>query len=504
MHISSISPRKRGVLTSLALISGVTVASALSALIETPQSQSEFLHEHLKAVNMPMEPNWILSDIDLPKQDKVTLLNIILQSERQVSPQDLKEILTGPALEAVKSNICRDDSEICKFPLRLNRQFSTVHMNADRRVVNVEEKSLRVDLEIKPETTNSIELKALTDETRVLSFYQTQTGWIQNRFASVKTKPLSLTPREGLFQDRFADGFSGINYYPASASWADFWTVFPRREIEADLERAKSLNINALRIFLNHAYFDGEDTQDDALAKLQIFLDMCEAKGLSVIVTLFDLRPDYTLSNWDADITHIDGVLSRIAPHKAVLAIDLKNQPDLDFDNWGQGRVEAWLTVMARHIQTRYSQFPVTAGWSKPQNASRLIDIVDLVTYHEYESPKGLEGRLNMVRELAGDKPVMITELGSTIWHPPFIKTIQEAKQAARLDDQLQQLHQANGVFVWTLNDFDHVSTDIVGPLPWRRAQQKHFGLIRSDGTLRPAANILKSFGERSEPLAEK
>jgi len=40
--------------------------------------------------------------------------------------------------------------------------------------------------------------------------------------------------------------------------------------------------------------------------------------------------------------------------------------------------------------------------------------------------------------------------------------------------------------------------------LPWRRAQQKHFGLIRKDGTLRPAADILTSFGERSQKRTEQ
>ena len=69
---------------------------------------------------------------------------------------------------------------------------------------------------------------------------------------------------------------------------------------------------------------------------------------------------------------------------------------------------------------------------------------------------------------------------------------------------QLDQVSKAHGIFVWTLNDFDYVSADVVGPLPWRRAQQKHFGLMRDDGTLRPAADVLISFGERAEKQAEK
>jgi hypothetical protein len=52
-------------------------------------------------------------------------------------------------------------------------------------------------------------------------------------------------------------------------------------------------------------------------------------------------------------------------------------------------------------------------------------------------------------------------------------------------------------VFVWTLHDFETVGREIVGPLPWRRAQQKHYGLIRADGGERPAADVLRQYGRQ-------
>ena len=494
--------KKRGPVMAVALLAGVTFAGAVAAFIGTPKGQNDFLHEHLEK-QLQKELNWTRLDFDLVEEDKAKISRIITQAERPLSAEALKLFLTGQALEAAQSNICSSDTEPCKLTVRVNRQLSAVHLNRDMRVVNVEETSRRADLELHADRTR-IELKDLTDETRVMRFYQTQAGWIQNMSRRVKTEPLFINPRIDQFRDRFSNIIVGLNYYPTSASWAAFWEKFPRAEIEADLKNAKALNVTSLRIFLNHAYFDAADTREDALSKLETFLDMCEGEGLSVLITLFDLRPDYTLVNWEADITHIDAILSRVATHKAVLGIDLKNQADLDFDNWGQGRVEAWLTLMARHIQTHYPQLPVTTGWSRFETATRLIDVFDFVTYHEYENPKGFEARLRVVKQAAGEKPVLITELGSTIWHPPFIKSIRENKQATRLDRQLTQADQSNGVFVWTLNDFEHVSRDVVGPLPWRRAQQKHFGLIRKDGTPRPAADILKSFGARAQEQAKK
>jgi len=164
---------------------------------------------------------------------------------------------------------------------------------------------------------------------------------------------------------------------------------------------------------------------------------MCERKDIKVLVTLFDLRPNYTFSNWASDIIHIDSILSHIPNHNAVLAIDVKNQPDLDFENWGHGTVEAWLTVMARHIQMKYPNLAVTTGWSKAENAVRLKDVFDVITYHEYENPKNFEDRLNSIIAAIGEKPVMITELGSTIWRPPFIKRLGESAQAKRLESHI-------------------------------------------------------------------
>jgi len=502
MTFPSSFPKKRGPVMTLILFAGVSFAGLVSAFIETPQSEAHFLHEHLKIGQLQANLSWTTLDFDLPGQDKAKISKIISQTEYPLSSEGLRDVLTGQALDTAQADICADNDALCNFPIRVNRQLSAIHINKDMRVVNVQETSRRVDLELKAER-KSMQLQGLTDETRLLSFYQTQTGWVQNMSSSVKTDTPTFYSREGQFRDRFTKSFVGLNYYPASAAWADFWEIFPTAEIEADLEKATGLNVNSLRIFLTHDYFEAADTREDALIKLAFFLDMCEAKGLVVLLTFFDLRPDYQMSNWDSDTAHIDNILSRVGSHDALLGVDIKNQADLDFEFWGQGRVEAWLTVMARHIQTHYPHLPVTTGWSKAETATRLNDVFDIVTYHEYENPKEFETRLRDVIEAAGDKPVMITELGSTIWHPPFIIGVCEKKQAARLDSQLRQASLADGVFVWTLNDFEHVSSDVVGPLPWRREQQKHFGVIRKDGTPRPAADILKSFGGRSQQQAE-
>ena len=498
MTESALHTRKRIPVTISLLLAGVAFAGLVSSILESPQTEAEFLHAHLNPAVVESVAQWDQVDFDLPERDKLKLERIITQSERSKTISELQTVLIGQAFHSALKNSCSTKSVPCDIPLRLNRRLRAAEVNDDLRIANIEESSLRVDLETKFEASD-VTLKGISRERRILRFYQTQSGWVQNTSEVVEAKHSSFTDRASNFSQMFNKRFTGLNYYPASASWAEFWKVFPIEDIESDLHKASTLNVNALRIFLNHDYFDKSETREDGLAKLIKFLDICENKDIKVLVTLFDLRPNYTLSNWADDIQHIDSVLSTMNEHNAILGVDLKNQPDLDFEIWGKGLVEAWLTVMARHVQTQYPKLAVTTGWSKAENAVRLKDVFDIITYHEYENPENFEDRLNSIITVIDDKPVMITELGSTVWHPPFIRRFGESAQAARLQSQLDQAAQTNGVFVWTLNDFDHVGKDVVGPLPWRQAQQRHFGLLRADDTFRPAADVLKSFGKRSE-----
>lgn len=494
-HSSPI--QKRLPVTLAALLAGVTLTGVIASVMATPKGSNNYLHEHLSAAQIDNSVQWDAGvNMYLPAQDQDKITQIIARTERLNFAQALNDKLTGQALEQTRQTTCHPKRERCPVSIRLNRHLKATHINADMRVINVKETSLRINFETDT-NRHDVDLDSLANETRLLRFYQTQGGWMQNAAEIMDASAPVFSHRKDKFRAAFSKQFTGLNYYPAAASWKAFWMDFPTADIKHDLETAQGLGVNSLRIFLNHDYFDAEETRAEALAKLQTFLDICAAQDIDVLITLFDLRPNYTLSNWTADIAHIDRVFPAIGAHEAVLGIDIKNQPDLDFKNWGEGLVQAWLTVMARHIQTQYPDLPVTIGWSKSAHALRLKDVVDVVTYHEYQNPDGLEQRLKNVIIAVDDKPVMITELGSTTWTPPFTRRRSETVQASRLQNQLAQARRATGIFVWTLNDFEHVSRDVVGPLPWRRLQQKHFGLYRADGSPRPAAQVLKTYSAR-------
>ena len=492
MNISSFHMKKRFPTALAILLSGVVFAGVLSSFIESPIGSNDYLHEHLTAASDGPNAQWIGATFDLPPQDRKALTSIIRRVEQPNWTAGPTTPVTGQALAAAKEASCADIATSCKIAVRLGREFSEAHTNRDLRVTNVKETSLRVKYDLDREE-GEIAIDEITNETRLFRFYQTQLGWTQKTSEVLESKPLIVENRDRRIAAKFSKGFVGVNYYPASASWKDFWTEFPLVEIKSDLRAIKNMKANSVRIFLNHEYFDDQTTQEDAKSKLRVFLDLCAAENIKVIVTLFDLRPDYRLSNLQQDVDHIDMVFAEVFDHSAILGVDIKNQADLDFQGWGQGLVEGWLTVMARHIQVTYPDLAVTVGWSQPTSAMGLKDVVDFVTYHEYGNPTGFAERLNEIKTRVNEKPVMITELGSTIWTPFRTTRSAEAKQASRLERQLDQALGADGIFVWTLNDFDHVGSEVVGRRPWRKSQQRHFGLIRADGSARPAKNILEA-----------
>ena len=491
MKTRSLHKAKRLPITIAVLLAGVATASFVSNFMTTPVITNDYLHDHLSNSATLSDTEWVGNSVRLPAQDRQKLVKIIDDVSRPNWTASAGAPVTGQALAAAKETACKTQLSSCRFDIRIAQKFRELHTNQDLRVANVSQKSLRVSFNSKPNVSD-VKLMEMVEETRLFRFYQTQSGWVQKTLEVLEIEPLDIDSRRRKFAARFTENFVGVNYYPASASWKDFWTKFPIIEIKSDLKLIQEMNANSVRIFINHAYFNHPDTQSDAKAKLKTFLDLCEESNIKALVTLFDLRPDYTLSNMESDLVHIDAVLSGVSDHPSVLGIDIKNQADLDFAGWGQGVVEGWLTVMLRHIQLEYPNLPVTVGWSQPSHALGLKDVVDFVTYHEYGNPNGFAGRLEAVKAKAINKPVMITELGSTIWSP--FRTIRsaETKQASRLQSQLEQSFVANGVFVWTLNDFEKVGSDVVGRRPWRKAQQKHFGLIRADGSDRPAKNILQ------------
>ncbi len=286
---------------------------------------------------------------------------------------------------------------------------------------------------------------------------------------------------------------TGINYYPQATPWAEFWPTYNTAVIDRDLTRIKALGLNTIRIFVPYEQFGGPSLEPIMLDRLADLLDRAQAQDLKVIVTLFDFRGDYSLLHWpDAD-RHLEGLLRRFARHPAILAWDLKNEPDLDDDLAGAPVIDTWLAHLIDQVHGYDPELLVTIGWSSPEAARRLARQVDLVQFHFYAPANEFAARYAALRAVAPNRPILLGEFGLPTWNSIWPHGHTEAEQARYYADLLTALRTTDsvGAMAWTLYDFAHVPAQVAGRWPWQTGPQRHMGLIRLDGSAKPAAALL-------------
>lgn len=234
------------------------------------------------------------------------------------------------------------------------------------------------------------------------------TGWRVFTHEMSASSPISLPEASFVRPGPLA----GINYYPAKTPWSRFWPEFDADVVDTDFALVAGLGANAVRIFLPVKDFAADKTE--SLEKLETLLQLAKSHNLRVVPTLFDLRGGYEPSRWADDAAYLRRVLPVLADADNIAFVDLKNEPDLDFEVHGEGVIEAWVRSMSAIGRDVAPDLAFTVGWAAAAPASRYANIVDVVTYHDYEDAEGTELRLQSVKDAAGTKPVYVTEIGAS------------------------------------------------------------------------------------------
>jgi len=296
-----------------------------------------------------------------------------------------------------------------------------------------------------------------------------------------------------LWVDGAPFAIAGINYYPQASPWTMFWPSYKTTQTIADLDLIQQLGLNTIRIFVSYADFGADNVPPTEIAKLTHFLDQAQARQLKVIVTIFDHHTDHHVSTWAADDRHLAGLIPPFAEHPAILAWDIKNEPNRDYAYNTQALVDAWLRHIARTVRRYDPNHLITIGWSQPEAAAALTDIVDFVSFHYFEELADYSPRLEQLIAAADGKPVLLQEFVMSTWNSFWPHGHTEQEQALYYADLLRQhrAYDTAGYMVWTLHDFDSIGLSEFNT-PWQRATQANMGLLRHDGTFKPAAAVIK------------
>lgn len=276
----------------------------------------------------------------------------------------------------------------------------------------------------------------------------------------------------------------GINYYPQKTPWDMFGNDFDLSVIANDFKLIKKVGLNSIRIFVPYNDFGKANVKKEKLEKLKLVLNTAEQQQLKVVVTLFDFYGNYDVLDWTLTYKHAKTIVETFKNHKAILAWDLKNEPDLDFKSRDKNNVVSWLEYLLVLVKSIDQKHPVTIGWSNIESASILSDKVDYVSFHYYEDIQQFENKYLALQKQIPNKPLILQEFGLSSYGGFWRPFSSSEEQQANYHETIQKVLAKNKVHFmsWTLYDFEDVPSSVVGRLPWRTNPQKKFGFIDADG----------------------
>lgn len=276
----------------------------------------------------------------------------------------------------------------------------------------------------------------------------------------------------------------GINYYPKDHPWDMFGDQFDETEIEQDFKTLNDLGLNTIRIFIPYSSIGGHLVDDVQLAQIVSVFDLAEQQQLKVIPTLFDFYGNYEIIQWTLNERYIDKLVTALNDHPALLAWDIKNEPDLDYESRNKSLVDAWLVQMTSHLNTITEKTPITIGWSSSEAAINYKSYQDYVSFHYYLKPELLKETFEEIRESHPNKVIVLEEFGVSsyggFWRPFSSSQNKQAKYHENMQKVISELNLS--AVSWTMYDFGEVPINVVGRLPWRNRPQKKFGFYDAEG----------------------
>jgi WD40 repeat protein len=297
----------------------------------------------------------------------------------------------------------------------------------------------------------------------------------------------------------------GFNFYPRLVPWGAMWEHWDGEQVGQDLDKAVELGSNSFRILIpygtgfNWTEADGTP-RPEMLNELEQLISLAAHRKIRVLLTLFDFYPDFPAAGTKeeaANWRYLDTLVERYTHDPRVLGWDLHNEPD-NYLEWQQGNkapVIDWLSRAALRVRKTDPNHFITVGfgdwnnllYTTPDgiNALSLMDAVALHSYNLWD----LDNMIEKIRNATGKSvPILLEEFGWPSAPTEISKDYSEAEQANEFQTKLETITRQNlaGGLAWSLWDFTPSSLLNLK----KDVQQQFFGLVRLDGSVKPAGKI--------------
>jgi endo-1,4-beta-mannosidase len=302
----------------------------------------------------------------------------------------------------------------------------------------------------------------------------------------------------------------GINYYPRETSWSGLWTKTPSEVWEKDMALAASLGVNTVRTFVPFApslepagLMQANGAPIPAyLAKIDTLLATAWRHGIRVILC-FEFDP-HLLAASGAEAGWQRGFTAVVSAHRRdgrVLLWDVMNEPD-DDAKWTDA-TRAYLRAALPLLRKLDPDHLSTIGMTWRIDRIKETGLPDVIQYHEYcpkgqlfeKGPARVSQTIGSQRRVGGARPLLIGEFGMSTARDPQFGT--EASLRGKIGDapgteadqaklyglvlEAAESERVAGVMPWCLHDY-----------PLKNPNEAHFGLVRANGSLKPAADVLR------------
>jgi len=299
----------------------------------------------------------------------------------------------------------------------------------------------------------------------------------------------------------------GLNYWPRYMP-IYFWSDYRGNEILKDLELIRDLGINSLRIFLLTKVFMNQDcnVKEEILDLLKDFLNKSHRYGLRIYLTLLVGH----MSGMNFDITgksiydeesvaciekFVCQLASRIKDHPALEAYVLSNEVTVYEKPSSREKYKHFLKRLYNAIRKADPIHKITSGsglfypWhvgAEPETEAEIMDYLSPHMYnYDYDIMRhSLAYIFKLKHSISTEKPVIYEEIGYSSYQYGdhgqylFLRAITYSILS----------NGAHGLMIWCFSDFNREELPPYNDHP----HELGFGIIRSDGTLKPAANIVK------------
>lgn len=219
----------------------------------------------------------------------------------------------------------------------------------------------------------------------------------------------------------------GFNYTPANVvaprHHLDCWVKYDSATIEFDMDLAKGLNLNQVRVFVPYQAY----TEDSAAlpAKLRHFVRTCHARNIGVMPVLQggpwvrDTSLLYQARNWARFL------VNAISDEPGLAMWDVMNEPRaMFFEN---------CKFMSKTFHELDPNTPVTIGMEKVDGMIEMADYVDVLQFHDYmQTREQIRDNITRAKEFAAkvNKPLINGEIGCIARANPYDIALQEHMNA--------------------------------------------------------------------------